>query len=167
MATTSPSAERRLRGFLSRFDPPVARVARAARDRIRKLLPAAIEIVYDNYNVLAMGFGPSERASEVIVSVAAFPRWVSVFFMRGALLPDPHALLKGGGRQVRHIVLGDPSMLDQPAVKALLKAAIKAHPTAVDPAARGRTIIKSVSKKQRPRRPSAPRGRARKGKARR
>jgi hypothetical protein len=151
------SAERQLDAFLAKFDPAIARVARAARTKLRRLLPGALELVYDNYNALAIGFSAGDRAGDVILSVALYPRWVSVFFMRGAGLPDPYRVLKGGGKQVRHIVLTDPAMLDQAGVKALIKAAVIAHPKPLGHVSGRRTIIKSVSRKQRPRRPQSPR----------
>ena len=39
-------------------------------NKVRALLPGAIELVYNNYNALAIGFGPTERASDVIFSIA-------------------------------------------------------------------------------------------------
>ncbi len=151
------SPERQLSGFLAKFSPEVARVARAARTKVRKLLPGAIELVYDNYNALAIGFGPTDRASDVILSIALYPRWVSLFFMNGARLPDPRKILRGGGNRVRHIVLEPAAILDSPEVKALVARAVALQPKPLPPASRRRTIIKAVSAKQRPRRP-APRG---------
>jgi uncharacterized protein YdhG (YjbR/CyaY superfamily) len=73
--------------------------------------------------------------------------------MRGVELPDPANLLRGGGKQVRHIVLEDATTLDKAAVRTLVRAAAKSHPKPLGPASRRRTVIKSVSAKQRPRRP--------------
>ena len=87
-------------------------------------MPAATELVYDNYNALVFGFGPTDRASEAILSLALYPRWVTVFFLRGAELPDPENLLQGTGRQVRSIRLGAASDLQSPAVEALIAEAI-------------------------------------------
>jgi hypothetical protein len=120
---------------------------------LRKKLPGAIEIVYDNYNALAIGFGPSDKSSEAIFSIAVFPRWVSLFFLQGAKLPDPHNVLKGSGTQVRHIVLTDLNILKQPAVKKLMALALKSAKKPLQPKQRRRLIIKSVSAKQRTRRP--------------
>ncbi|HXK10648.1 MAG TPA: hypothetical protein VMT70_13445 [Vicinamibacteria bacterium] len=158
MADLSP--ERRLAGFMGKFSPEVARVARAARAKLRRLVPGALELVYDNYNALAIGFSPTERASDAMLSIALYPRWVSLFFLRGAGLPDPRGLLRGSGSRVRHIVLERPSLLDDRAVQALIAAAVAAHPTPIAARQRRRTIIKSVSAKQRPRRPAETRGRA-------
>ena len=142
-----------LRSFLAKFEPRVAASARAALARLRKKLPGAIEIVYDNYNALAIGFGPSDKSSEAIFSIAVFPRWVSLFFLQGAKLPDPHNVLKGSGTQVRHIVLTDLNILKQPAVKKLMALALKSAKKPLQPKQRRRLIIKSVSAKQRTRRP--------------
>jgi hypothetical protein len=116
-------------------------------------LPGATELVYDNYNALAIGFGPSDKASEAIFSIAVFPRWVSLFFLQGAKLPDPDGLLKGAGTKVRHIVLSEPSVLEQSSVKKLMAIAMKSAKMPIDPRRRRRLIIKSISAKQRPRRP--------------
>lgn len=149
-----PSPEARLRTFLARYDPTVARVAMRARARLRRLLPGALELVYDNYNALAIGFGPTERASDVICSIALYPRWVSLFFMHGAELPDPDRRLSGAGRRVRHLVLTRAEMLDEASVRRLVASAVASHPTRLPGFSRRRVIIKSVSKKQRPRRPA-------------
>jgi hypothetical protein len=103
MPTRTPAQQ--LRVFLAKFEPLVAASARSALSRLRKRLT---EIVYDNYNALAIGFGPSDKASEAIFSIAVFPRWVSLFFLQGAKLPDPDGLLKGTGTKARHIVLAEP-----------------------------------------------------------
>ena len=148
----TPSQE--LARYLAKFDPAVARTARAALGLLRKRLPGATEIVYDNYNALAVGFGPSERASEAILSIAVYPRWVSLFFLQGARLSDPARLLKGGGSKVRHIVLGEARDVSSKDIDGLIAAALAAARTPIDAGAKRRLIIKSVSLKQRPRRPA-------------
>jgi hypothetical protein len=44
-------------------------------------------------------------------------------FFYGSSLKDPKGLLEGKGRYVRHTKVYDPSQIDQPAFKALLKQA--------------------------------------------
>jgi hypothetical protein len=146
--------EEQLTGFIARYTPEIGDTARAALAKMRARLPGAIELVYDNYNALAIGFSPTERASDVIFSIALYPRWVSLFFFRGADLPDPQKLLKGGGKQVRHIVLESAADLDKPAVKTLMDRALERSANPLDGANRGRIIIKSISARQRPRRPA-------------
>jgi hypothetical protein len=147
------SAERQVASFIAKYSPEVARVARQARRKIRKLLPGAVELVYDNYNALALAFGPTERPSDLILSIALYPRWVSLFFTRGATLADHHGLLRGSGRTIRHVVIQRAVLLDSAPVQALIKEAVATHPRRLTPG-RGQTIIQSVSAKQRPRRPA-------------
>jgi hypothetical protein len=151
MSDLNPAQQ--LRFFLAKFDPRVAASARAALAQLRKKLPGATEMVYDNYNALAIGFGPGDKASEAIFSIAVYPRWVSLFFLQGAKLPDPDKTLKGSGTRVRHIILTDRTILEQPGVKKLMALALKSAKKPLDPKQRRRLIIKSVSAKQRPRRP--------------
>jgi len=145
-------AEARLEGFIARFSDEVAADARAAIARMRALFPGATTLVYDNYNALAVGFGASDRQSGLVFSIAVYPRWVSLFLMGGPSLEDPHSLLKGEGGTVRHIVLDCVARLDDPRVRALMDQALALRP--IDPAQPGRLIIKSVSARQRPRRPA-------------
>jgi hypothetical protein len=152
MKKTSPQAQ--LDGFIARYAPGVGGIAHGALARMRARLPGAVQLVYDNYNALAIGFGPTERASDIVLSIALYPRWVSLFFARGTLLRDPEKLLRGAGKTFRHIVLKDASDLDARAVRALISEALRQAGQRMGDATTGRLVIKSVSAKQRPRRPS-------------
>jgi hypothetical protein len=144
--------ERQLRTFMDKYTPEIGVLARAVRAKMRARLPGAIELVYDNYNALVIVYGPTEHASDAVFSIALYPRWVTLFFAQGASLRDPHHVLKGTGVQVRHVVLTDAADLDIPKIHELMEQALAASPTPM-PAAEGRLVIKSISAKQRPRRP--------------
>ncbi len=145
--------KQQLDAFIDRFTPEVASVARRALTKVRKLTPGAIELVYDNYNALAIGFSPTERSSDGIFSIALYPPHVSLFLLQGAKLPDPTKRLRGEGRVVRHIVLEDLAIFDEADVRALIGTALARAKVPLDPEQRRRLIIKSISEKQRPRRP--------------
>ncbi len=87
MPAKSPEAH--LERFLARYTPEIAGLARAARARLQELLPGAVQMIYDNYNALVIGFGATERPSKAVLSVALYPRWVNLYFLHGASLPDP------------------------------------------------------------------------------
>lgn len=152
MKSQSPAAQ--LDGFVRKHSSPIAAETKRALARMRRLVPGALELIYDNYNALAIGFGPTERASDAVVSIVVFPRWISLFFLQAATeLPDPHRLLKGNGKVVRHIVLGSAADLDRPEIRSLIKIALARADPAIDHRGRRRIVIKSISAKQRPRRP--------------
>jgi hypothetical protein len=149
-----PSPRAQLSSFISKFSPDIAAQARAVLAELRTRLPGAIELVYDNYNALAIGFGPTERMSDLILSVAIFPRWVSLFFFNPQDLPDPEGLLRGKGTMVRHLVLASPADLDRPAVRTLVRRAVAGAEVPLDATQPRRLVIKSVSARQRARRPA-------------
>ena len=148
----SNSAASQLKTMLGRFEPAIQTLVRDARARLRRRLPTATELVYDNYNALAIGFGSSERPSDVIVSLAVYARGVNLYFMYGAALADPQRLLLGSGNQGRFIRLDSADMLDKRDVRDLLRAAIAEGDTPLPRTGRGRLIIKSISPRRRPRR---------------
>jgi len=143
-----------LAGFMAKYTPAMAKEGRAALTRLRRLVPGAVQMVYDNWNGLVIGFGPTERPSEAVVSILMVPDHVSLCFIQDAPdLPDPRHLLQGSGNVVRHIKLTSARDLDTPAIRALVKAAVSRSEVPFDPRRRGSLVIRSISKKQRPRRP--------------
>ena len=147
-------AEAQLDGFIDKFTPELAALTRALLARMRARVPGATILVYDNYNALAIGFAAGERVKDVVLSLAVYPRWVSLFFMQGRWLADPDGLLKGDGNMVRHVPAITEASLDDPRLDALIETALGAAELPIDPAGEGRLIVKSVSAKQRPRRPT-------------
>lgn len=147
-----PSPSKQLAGFIAKFDPKIARHIRACRSVMRKLLPTAVEMVYDNYNFFVIGYGPSERASVAIFSVVADANGVGLAFLQGAKLPDPKKLLQGSGKVNRFIRLPTLDLLKSRDVRNLMKSALAQARVQLPAAGGGYLVIKSVSAKQRPRR---------------
>jgi hypothetical protein len=154
MPRTNHSPEKQLASFLAKYDPETASLAEAVLVEMRARYPTALELVYDNYNALAIGFGPTERPSQAIFSIALFPRWVSLFLLQAKGVPDPEKRLQGSGSVAKRIVLPSPAALNDPAVRSLLKEAVARAVVPFDSRGTRRLIIKSISAKQRPRRPT-------------
>jgi len=146
------ATEARIAGFLAKYSPAIETQLRDARARLRDLFPRGFELVFDNYNALVFGFSATERMPDAFVSVAGYPKWVTLFFLDGASLRDPKGLLVGSGKQVRSIRLSEPADLDAPAIRALIAQAIVPHASALRDAPALATIIKTEVAKQRPRR---------------
>src|SRR4051812_6163859 len=150
------TASSQVASFIGKFDPANAKLIRACRTVMRKRLPSANELVYDNYNFLAIGYSASERASDCVLSLAAGSNGVSLSFYYGATLSDPERILLGSGNQNRFVRLPTTATLGEPAVERLIRAALAQAKTPMPATGRGRAIVKSISAKQRPRR-AAPR----------
>ena len=150
------SASKQLAGFIAKFSPEIAAQTHALLKKMRARMPGAVEMVYDTYYALVIGFCPVEQASEVIMSIAVYPDHISLCFFAGDRLPDPEKLLKGSGKIARHIRLEGAETLGRPAVKALMKAAIANASRPLDRKQPGRIVIAAISPNRRPRRTTKP-----------
>ena len=149
--SATPRAQ--LAAFMAKYTPSMAKEGRAALARLRRLVPGAVQMVYDNWNGLVVGYGPNERPSDAIVSIFVAPDHLTLCFINdGPSLPDPDQLLKGSGNVVRHVRLASARELDRVPIKALVKAAIAQSDVPFPRGASSKLIIKSISPRQRPRR---------------
>ena len=152
MPAPTPAAQ--LKSFLAKYTPAMSAQMKAAHAKMRRLVPGAVEMVYDNWNGLVVGFSPGERPSEAELSLIALPDHITLCFLNGKRLSDPDKLLKGSGSRVRHCRLVSVADLDTRPIRKLIALAIaQAHPP-YDPGAKNKLVIKAISAKQRPRRPS-------------
>jgi hypothetical protein len=148
----SADAKKQLNGFIAKFEPKNQELIRAVRKELRKRLPTANELIYDNYNFFVVGYCSTERPSDSILSIAAGANGVGLCFLHGARLPDPAKILLGSGKQTRFIRIGSAEMLSRPEVEALIGASVAQAKTPLPASGGGKLIIRSISAKQRPRR---------------
>ncbi len=151
----APTAEQQLASFVEKFDAKNAGLIRSMRKALRQRLPTANELVYDNYNFFVIGYCSTERPSDCILSIAAGASGVGLSFYYGATLPDPHKLLLGSGSQNRFIRIESAATLARPEVEELIAAAVAQAERPLPGSGKGKLVIRSISKKQRPRRNSS------------
>jgi len=147
-----PTPNARLSAFLSRFSPETVALVKRCLPKLRRTFAGATELVYDysNSNYLVVAFGLSEKGYEAIVALGVSPRWVRLYFQDGKLLPDPNGRLEGSGAKARSVTLKAASDLDHADIRALFKAAIKHSGATFRKTRSTRMVIKSASKKKRP-----------------
>jgi hypothetical protein len=154
-ASSKNNAEDQLAGCIEKFTPEMAKLIRAARAALRKRLPTANELVYDNYNFFVIGYSSTLRPSDTMTMLVADAHGMRLAFYYGATLPDPGGILQGSGSQNRFIPLASAQDLRKPEVDALIGAAIAQSKAPLSATGRGTLVIRSVSAKQRPRRVAA------------
>ena len=142
-----------INAFVARYAPPIAAQLRSARAELRKRIPNGYELVYDNYNALVFAFGPTPRPSELVISIAGYPHWVTLFFAKGKALADPHRLLQGTGTTIRSVRLAPFAVLKSRPVRDLITQALAARRDSFEHAPPLTTVVKAIAAKQRPRRP--------------
>ena len=108
--------------------------------------------MYDYGTFFVIGYSPTDRPTDGIVSIAARPDGVRLYLMQGPQLPDPKKLLLGSGKQARFIRVEAARQLAHPDVEALIAAAIDQASVPLPSKGRGRLVIRSFAAKRRPRR---------------
>ncbi|MEZ0229019.1 MAG: hypothetical protein ACAI25_10370, partial [Planctomycetota bacterium] len=121
MSDLSPEAQ--LDECLAAFDEEIAALAVATLARVRELVPGAHELVYDAYNALSVGFGSGPKLGDCFLHVATYPKNVNLGFHRGTELEDPHGLLVGTGKLIRHVPMLSTKYLKSPKLAKLVRAA--------------------------------------------
>lgn len=74
------------------------------------------ELLHDGHPTACVG-------DAAFAYVEAFTAHVNVGFFRGAQLADPHGLLEGSGKLMRHVKLRPGEAIDEAALKKLIVAA--------------------------------------------
>ena len=134
--------------FLKPFDKEINDLVMWLREFVWDLYPKTNELIYDNYNAVAFGWSPTDKAGDVFCSIAVFADHVNFGFNRGTDLDDTAKMLLGEGTQYRYIKVKDKGDFQEWYIKELLADAYQNAIASMKPmknAVKGQTIVKSIS----------------------
>jgi hypothetical protein len=140
--------------FLKPFGKETAELVLWLREFVWRNFPTANELIYDNYNALAIGWSPTEKAGHSFcnISVMRTNQNIQFGFYWGSEISDTEKLLMGGGTQYRYVVVTNKKHFPKMYIKKLLKEAYMNSVSKVkDPKqfVEAKTIIKSISPSKR------------------
>ena len=138
-----PTPEAQVQSFLDRFDPKHQKFIQSIRTAVRKRFPTANELAYDYSSFFVIGYSPTDRGIDAVVSIAARADGVDLYFSHGPQLPDPKKLLQGSAKQVRFVRLESARQVAHPDVEAFTKAAIDLASVPLASKGKGELIIKT------------------------
>jgi hypothetical protein len=147
-----------LRKFLKPFNKDITDRVLWLRDFIWDLYPQTNELIYDNYNALAVGWSPTDRVGHTFCSIAVGRTSNNVHFgfYWGNEITDPDKMLLGEGNQYRYILVPDKNRFPKLYIKKLVKEAYANSLAKVKDKKqlmKGQTIVKSISAKKREKKP--------------
>ena len=139
--------------FLSPFDREIKDIVIWLREFIWDTYPKTNELIYDNYNALAVGWSPTDRVGHTFCSIAVgrTSKNIHFGFYWGSEISDPEKKLIGQGNQYRYILVKSISEFPKAYIKKLLKEAYANSMTKVKNKKQimhGNTITKSISAKK-------------------
>jgi len=140
--------------FLKPFSADIIDLVMWLREFAWDLYPQTNELIYDNYNAVAFGWSPTDRAGHTFCSIAVgrSSKNVHFGFYWGSELSDPDKILLGEGNQYRYILVTDKNKFPKTYIKKLLKEAYVNSLAKVKDQKQirqGMTIVKSISEKKR------------------
>lgn len=115
--------------LLAPYDPAVRDLATKARALVREVVPDAVEEVDTAGKLIGFTFLPGTYKG-LILAIALQRAYVNLMFSKGVELMelDSQGLLEGTGKAARHIKVSSPQRLEEPAVRALIRAAAARTP---------------------------------------
>lgn len=101
----------------------IRRIAVALRSLIGRIHPASVETPRSGERCTTYGIGP-RKMTEAYARIGPFRDHVGLGFYHGTQIADPKGLLEGTGKSSRHVKVRDIGQVRDPAIRALIVAAI-------------------------------------------
>jgi hypothetical protein len=111
--------------LLAEHSPELQAIERALRTTIRARFPDAVEQVDFGNKLIA--FGRSMKIRGLLFAIIAHKGHVNLQLADGAALPDPHGLIEGTGKRIRHVKIRSVEAASSPPVVAIIDAQLAAR----------------------------------------
>ena len=142
----------RLKKFLLPYDSHIQKLTLALRSFVVHLVPEANELIWDNYNAVAMAYSKSEKLKDAFCHIAVYSKHVNFGFNRGAELTVNELQLLGKGKLIRHIAVHKMEFFPKEKVEKLMWQAVgiaeHLNPALTNKKSLGKSIVMSVSEKK-------------------
>jgi hypothetical protein len=140
--------------FLKPFSDEIQETVLCLRDSVWDMYPQANELIYDNYNALAVGWSPTDKVGHTFCSIAIGRTSENIHFgfYWGSEIADPKSILLGEGNQYRYVLVKSLETFPKTYIKKLIRAAYTNSLSKVKDEkqiCKGLTITKLISKKKR------------------
>lgn len=141
-----------LKEFLLPYDEDIQKLTFELRKYITDLVPQVNELIWDNYNAVAIAYSKSEKLKDAFCHIAVYSKHVNFGFNRGVELTKASLNLSGKGKLIRHISVSTIESFPIGQVKSMIWEAIeiseKLNPDLVKKTALGKSMVMSISDKK-------------------
>ncbi len=115
----------KLKQFLEPYDERIQKLTFELRDFVTDLVPEANELIWDNYNAVAMAYSKTEKLKDAFCHIAVYSQHVNFGFNRGAELAKVNVELKGKGKLIRHFSVKEFKSFPKEDIKNMIWEAVK------------------------------------------
>ncbi|MFK7937495.1 MAG: DUF1801 domain-containing protein [Saprospiraceae bacterium] len=141
-----------LHQFLFPYSSDIQQLTIQLRDFITDLVPEANELIWDNYNAVAIAYSKSEKLKDAFCHIAVYSKHVNFGFNRGAELTKSQVKLEGKGQLIRHLKVKNIESFPQKEIEKMIWEAVEISETLnaelVNQKDIGKSMVMSISKKK-------------------
>ncbi|KQC30849.1 DUF1801 domain-containing protein [Flagellimonas eckloniae] len=113
-----------LKKFIEPYDTQIQNLTLELRNFITDLVPEANELIWDNYNAVALAYSKSEKLKDAFCHISVYSGHVNFGFNRGAELTKETVKLNGKGKLIRHISVKDSRSFPKEEIKNMIWEAV-------------------------------------------
>jgi len=139
--------------FLAPYDEKIQKLVLQLREFIIDTLPTTNELIWDNYNAVAIAYSKSDKLKDAYCHLAVYTNHVNFGFNRGAQLTKQEFPLQGKGKLIRHITIKKIELFPANKIKIMLFEAIglseKLNDKLIDSKLQSKSIVMSTTKNKR------------------
>jgi hypothetical protein len=142
-----------LKEFLAPYGPEIQRLTFALRKLLTEMIPTANELIWDNYNAVAIAYAKSEKLKDAFCHLSVYSKHVNFGFNRGSELSNSQIKLEGKGKLIRHLKVTDMDSFPKEVIIKMIYEAIiiseEKNPKLLQKENKGKSIVMSISEKRR------------------
>jgi len=142
-----------LKEFLSPYNEDIQELTIQLRDFITNLVPEANELIWDNYNAVAIAYSKSEKLKDAFCHIAVYAKYVNFGFNRGTELTKTSINLSGTGKLIRHFSVKEFSSFPKKEIENMIWEAVaiseKINNELLPVSKNPKSIVMSISEKKR------------------
>lgn len=145
-------ANDQLKGFLAPYDPDIQALGYALRAFITSTIPEANELIWDNYNAVAIAYSKSEQLKDAFCHLAVYAKHLNFGFNRGVELSNKLIKLEGKGKLIRHLKVTSMESFPRNEMEEMIYEAVgiadHRNQQLVSKTSKGVSLVRSVSAKK-------------------
>ena len=142
----------KLKELISPYSPQIQKIAFELRSFITNIIPEANELIWDNYNAVAIAYSKSEFLKDAFCHIAVYSKYVNFGFNRGTELSKIKIKLEGKGKLIRHLKVSDLRSFPKKIIEKMIIEAVEIselrNPELNKKETEGTSFVMSISEKK-------------------
>ncbi|PWL39896.1 hypothetical protein DKG77_03435 [Flagellimonas aquimarina] len=138
--------------IIAPYNEEIQKLTLDLRNFITDLVPEANELIWDNYNAVAIAYSKSEKLKDAFCHISVYSKHINFGFNRGAELTSRTLKLEGKGKLIRHLSVKDMKSFPKDEMEALIWEAVevseKRNKELLEKNEKTKSIVMSVSEKK-------------------